>query len=266
MISKKEQSLTNVLRKRLTGAPRAVAEWLLRDAEVKCLQDYANTVSIKRLGFNDHGPVHMRAVAVNALIMLQLLRDAGVQLSLEKEDIGSFDDSTAAILIAAMLHDIGMSIGRELHERNAVALARPIIDRMLDDVYGADLQRRVVIRSLALECMLGHMATQRVHSLEAGVVLIADGCDMERGRARIPMLLTTESKVGDIHKYSAAAIEKVVIDKGTARPIRITVSMTDMVGFYQIEEVLFKKIDRSTIKSHIELYAGVSAAAMKCYL
>ncbi len=36
--------------------------------------------------------------------------------------------------------------------------------------------------------------------------LIADGCDMERGRARIPMMLNTESRVGDIHKYSATSI------------------------------------------------------------
>jgi len=266
MISKKEQSLTNAIRKRLTGAPRAVADWLLRDAEVKHLQDYANTVSIKRLGFNDHGPVHMRTVVLNALIMLELLRDAGVQLSLEKEEVGTLADSTAAILIACMLHDIGMSIGRELHERNAVALARPIIDRLLHDVYGNQLQRQIIIRSLAFECMLGHMATQRIHSLEAGIVLIADGCDMERGRARIPMLLTTESRVGDIHKYSSAAIRQVTIAKGTKRPIRITIAMTDTVGFFQIEEVLFKKIERSTIKPYIELYAGVAPDGMKCYL
>lgn len=111
-----------------------------------------------------------------------------------------------------------------------MTLACPIIDRLLDDVYGAQLQRRVVIRSLAMECMLGHMATQRVHSIEAGIVLIADGCDMECGRARIPMLLSTT------------------------------------VGFFQIEEVLFKKIERSTIKQYVELYAGVSPAQMKCYL
>lgn len=266
MISKKEQALTTALRKRLTGAPRAVADWLLQDPEVKYLQDYANTVSIKLLGFNDHGPVHMRAVALNALTMLDLLRAAGVQLSLEKEEAGTFEDSVSAILIACLLHDIGMSIGRELHERNAVTLARPIIDRLLEDVYGAQMQRRVVIRSLAMECMLGHMATQRVHSIEAGIVLIADGCDMEHGRARIPMLLTTESRVGDIHKYSSAAVREVVIDKGTKRPVRITVHMTDTVGFFQIEEVLFKKIERSTIKQYVELYAGVSPSQMKCYL
>ena len=266
MISKKEHALTKEILKRLNGPPRAVAAWLLNDAEVKQLQDYANIVSIKRLGFNDHGPVHMRVVAINALTIVTLLRNAGVPLTLEAEGAGTAEDSTVAILIAALLHDIGMSVGREHHERNAVTLARPIMDRLLAEIYPGRLATRVVIRSLAMECMLGHMATQRIHSLEAGVVLIADGCDMEKGRARIPMLLSTESRVGDIHKYSSAAIQDVTIDKGEKRPVRITITMSDMVGFFQIEEVLFKKINYSTVKPYIELFAGVSVADMKCYL
>lgn len=266
MISKKEHALNKEILKRLSGTPRAVAEWLLDDAEVKQLQDYANIVSIKRLGFNDHGPVHMRVVAINALTIVTLLHNAGVPLTLETEGAGTAEDSIVAILIAALLHDIGMSVGREHHERNAVTLARPIIDRLLADIYPARLATRVVIRSLAMECMLGHMATQRIHSLEAGVVLIADGCDMEKGRARIPMLLSTESRVGDIHKYSSAAIQDVTIDKGAKRPVRITITMSDTVGFFQIEEVLFKKINYSTVKPYIELFAGISAANMKCYL
>lgn len=39
--------------------PLKVVQLLIDDAEVQAIQDYANTVSIVRLGFNDHGPVHM---------------------------------------------------------------------------------------------------------------------------------------------------------------------------------------------------------------
>jgi len=265
MSSQKETTLSRQLLSRLDGTARRVAEFLLNDPEVKCLQDYANVVSIRRLGFNDHGPVHMRMVALNALTMLDLLRNAGVKLTLEQEEQGTFEDSTVAVLIAAFLHDAGMSIGRELHERNAIFLAYPIMERLLNETY-PDLHQRVVVRSLAMECMLGHMGTQKVHSLEAGVVLIADGCDMEKGRARIPMMLKTASKVGDIHKYSAAAIKRVTIGKGAERPIRITVLMTDMAGFFQIEEVFFTKINSSPVKPYIELHAGTSRETMKCYL
>jgi hypothetical protein len=248
------------------GTAHRTAEILLHDREIQSLQEYANIVSIKRLGFNDHGPVHMRSVVVNALIMADLLHQAGTKLSLEADEAGSYEDSQVALLCAGMLHDIGMTVGREDHEHASVELALPLLDRVLREVYGEDIERRVVVRSMVIECIVGHMATQRIHSLEAGLILIADGCDMEKGRARIPMMIATESRVGDIHKYSASAIEKVRIEKGAERPIRITIEMKDSVGFYQVEEVLFRKINSSPVKPLIELYAGVIGKKVKCYL
>ena len=67
----------------------------------------------------------------------------------------------------------------------------PVIERVLRAVYPDQEQKRVVIRSFAMEGIIGHMATRRIHSLEAGLILIADGCDMEKGRARIPLVLNT---------------------------------------------------------------------------
>jgi len=242
------------------------AELLFRDKEIQQLQDYANTVSIKRLGYNDHGPVHMKKVVLNGMIMVRLLSEAGIKLTLEEEESGDLEDSTIAVLIAAYLHDIGMTVGRDRHENSSAILAMPIIDRILKNVYSTSPEKPVILRSLIIEGILGHMATQQIHSREAGIILIADGCDMEKGRARIPMLISTESKVGDIHKYSAASIEKVSIEKGKNRPIKIAVTMNDSVGFFQIEEVLFRKINSSPIKEFIELYAGVINKKMKRYL
>ena len=110
------------------------------------------------------------------------------------------------------------------------------------------------------------MGSQRIHSLEAGVILVADGCDMKKGRARIPMIINQESRVGDIHKYSAAAIDDVRILPGHKLPILIEVDMSASVGFFQIEEVLMHKINVSPIKAYIELCAGVRGRDMKCYM
>ena len=44
------------------GLPLTVAKALMRDQEIEAVQNYANNVSIVRLGYNDHGPVHMRTV------------------------------------------------------------------------------------------------------------------------------------------------------------------------------------------------------------
>ena len=42
--------------------PLHVIRDLINDTEIQAVQDFANKVSITRLGFNDHGPVHMRTV------------------------------------------------------------------------------------------------------------------------------------------------------------------------------------------------------------
>ena len=266
MKSPKQFALEKKILNMLSGKALKAAEILIQDKEIQYLQDYANTVSIKRLHYNDHGPVHMRKVVLNSLVLLDLLNKAGIMLSLERENVGTFEDSKIAVLIASFLHDIGMTIGRENHEQVGVILAIPIIERILNSLYKDVLEKRVVLRSLITEGIIGHMGTQKIHSSEAGIILIADGCDMEQGRARIPMMLNTESKVGDIHKYSSSAVENVKIEKGKKRPIKITVSMKESVGFFQVEEVLFKKISSSPIKTYIELYAGVTGQKMKCYL
>jgi metal-dependent HD superfamily phosphatase/phosphodiesterase len=266
MSSQKQFNLEKKITDKLTGKALEAAEFLFNDEEIQHLQDYANTVSIKRLGFNDHGPVHMRQVMLNAVKMAELLQKAGIKLSLESDEIGTFEESIISILTAALLHDLGMSVGRDNHEMFSISLGLPIINRLTDYLFPGDLKKKVIIRSTITECIAGHMGTQKVHSLEAGIVLIADGCDMQKGRARIPMMIHSQSRVGDIHKYSSSAIEKVKITKGTEKPIKIDITMSESVGFFQVEEVLFPKITSSPIKAYLELYAAVEGAEKKRYL
>lgn len=248
--------------------PLLVVKELIDDPEIEAVQNYANNVSIVRFGFNDHGPVHMRTVCRNALKMLKILHNAGIKTSLETEQTGNFSDSATAVILAGFFHDFGMTIGRQDHELYSGILAQPIIDRILTKFLPekADLNRRVIIRSMAMEGIIGHMGTHRIHSIEAGLILIGDGCDMTKGRARIPMELNTKPTVGDIHKYSANSIEKVKIHQGSEKPIQIEVFMSSDVGFFQIEEVLIPKINSSPAKGFVELYAGVEGKEMKKYL
>jgi metal-dependent HD superfamily phosphatase/phosphodiesterase len=248
--------------------PLSVLKTLVSDPEIQAVQDYANDVSIVRLGYNDHGPVHMRTVTFNALQMLEILYKAKIPTSLQNEKDGSFTDSVTAVILASFMHDFGMTIGRQDHELYSSILALPIINRILESQLPGDqhLKRRVIIRSLAMEGIIGHMGTRKIHSIEAGLILIADGCDMTKGRARIPILLNAEPSVGDIHKYSANSIEKVEISSGAEKPIRIQITMSAEVGFFQIEEVLLQKINASPAKQYIELLAGVEGNQMKQYL
>jgi len=264
--SVKQVTLEKKVLKKLKGISYKIAEYIFADEEILALQDYANTVSIKRLGFNDHGPVHMLTATLNALTMLDLLEKAGIKLNLEKEGIGNIEDSRTVVLIATLLHDIGMTIARSGHEFMSVNLATPIVNRILELFYGNNIGKRVILRSMIIEGIFGHMATQPIHSLEAGLVLIGDGCDMEMGRARISQKLSDAAKRGDIHRYSSSAIKKVKLIKGELRPIKIVVEMTESVGFFQIEEVLYPKIQSSPVKKYIELAAGVIGEEMKQYL
>ena len=248
--------------------PLKVVQLLIDDAEVQTIQDYANTVSIVRLGFNDHGPVHMRTVCRNALKMLKIFYQAKIQTSLEKEQAGTFADSVTAVILASFFHDFGMTVGRQDHELYSAIIGQPIINSILKKVLPEekDLKRRVTIYAMAMEGIIGHMGTRKIHSVEAGIILVADGCDMTKGRARIPMEINTKPSVGDIHKYSANSIEKVKILAGEEKPIKIEVHMSAVAGFFQIEEVLLQKISCSPIKDFIELYAGVDDDEMKKYL
>jgi metal-dependent HD superfamily phosphatase/phosphodiesterase len=248
------------------GKAVKAAQLLMEDDEIQALQEYANNVSIKRLSYNDHGPVHMRTVALNSIIMMGLLRKAGIPTSLEVEECGNFEDSLIAVICAAIVHDLGMSIGRQDHELHSAYISYSILDRILRQIYTNDIQKMVMVRSLALEGISGHMGNRTIYSLEAGVLLVADGCDMKKGRARIPMALSMGPRVGDIHKYSANSIEDVRIQQGSEKPIRIDVLMSSEVGLFQIEEVLLQKIAASTAKQYIELYALVEGHESKRYL
>lgn len=248
--------------------PLRVMNALITDPEIQAVQEYANNVAIVRLGFNDHGPVHMRTVCRNALKMLRILHEAGVKTCLEAEQTGNIADSITAVMLAGFLHDYGMSIGRQDHELYSGIMAYSVINRILEECLPSpkDIDRRVAIRSLAMEGILGHMGGRKIHSLEAGLILIADGCDMTKGRARIPMEINTKPMVGDIHKYSANSIETVRISKGNDKPIKIEVTMSSDVGFFQIEEVLIPKINASPAKHLVELYANVVDQEPKKYL
>lgn len=262
----KKEELEHQILEGLTGVARAVAEHAFADHEILALQEYANVVSLKRLGINDHGPVHMRIAALNALNMLELLAADGIRLNLETESGLSTDECRVAVFLACMLHDVGMGVEREGHEEYGLMLAGPPLDRILQEHYPSSLRRRVAVRATVMEGIAGHMTTRRVTSLEAGLVLVGDGCDMEQGRSRIPLKLAIGPRIGDIHRYSASAVEDVEITKGDTRPIRILVTMSENAGFFQVEQVLFPKIKASPVMQYIELVAGIRGGELLRYM
>lgn len=103
------------------------------------------------------------------------------------------------------------------------------------------------------------MCNYKPTSLEARIIPVSDALDMEEGRARLPYKL----KGPDIHKFSALAIEKVEITKGSVKPVRVVVRMKNPSGTFQIEEVMMPKVRGSNAHEFLELYAKIGEEELK---
>ncbi|MEQ9103579.1 MAG: phosphohydrolase [Rhodothermales bacterium] len=264
--SPKEEQLDRALLSHTDGRLHEAVKAMVSDKEINLYHSYANVVSVRRLGYNDHGPVHARVTTYNALKLMRLLHEGGVETSLVAEDVATYEDSCFAVALGCFLHDLGMSVTRERHEWHSIILADKIITRYLDTFYPDDLAMQIVLRSVIHESIVGHMAHDRIHSLEAGVVLVADGTDMTRGRSRIPMNLERDPMVGDMHRYSANSITRVDLGPGANKPVRLTIQMNDVTGLFQIEEVLMTKVKASPIMPFLEIAAEISGQEPKLYL
>lgn len=227
---------------------------MIDDPVIAAIQNYANVVAIQRLGFNDHGPVHARIVCINALRVLELLEEGGIHPSIVSEEVGTLEDAKIAVFVSSFLHDLGMSVTRDNHEWHSVHIADRFLDQHLGRVY-EDEGRLWMMKSLINEAMIGHMGHYRINSVEAGVVMIGDGADCTKGRAQIPTQLAKNPMLGDIHRFSASAIESVNIGKGARKPVRIDVHMNSSAGLFQVEEVLIGKARVSPIMNFLEIAA-----------
>jgi uncharacterized protein len=222
----------------LTTDPRMTAHWGM-----------ANYLTVGRLNYNDHGPIHARVTGAYAMQILQLLIDAGAELDVVNSGAGDIDDAALVTLAGVMMHDIGNSLHRSGHEAMGVIMAQPILLDWLPTLY-PDIEQRTLIQNFVLSAIQCHDINPAPLYLEGAIVAVADGCDMTKGRARMPFDL---GKL-DIHAVSALAIEDVRIRPGDYRmPVEIEVVMSNSAGIFQVEETLVKKINATPLKKHVSV-------------
>ena len=238
----------------------AVIERVNADIELFTMWKCANINAVDRLGISDHGRVHVQIVANIGLKMLRLLQAAGITPSIVQHHGGSGmtqQDAEVVVVLGALMHDLGICVHRDEHEHHSLWLAERKLRELLDGLY--DIEGRTIIVAETLHTIVAHQRSQRCLTVEAGVVKVADALDMAKGRARIPF----EQGHINIHSASAAAIESVELSAGQDKPIHIRVNMLNSTGIYQIDELLKKKIQNSTIKDYIELVANIEAETEK---
>ena len=226
------------------------------DADLHAIWRCQNVTAVDRLGMSDHGPVHMQIVANLALRLLRLLAAKGVEPAVARDHGMGAEDAEVVVVLGALLHDSGMSIHRDDHERMSLFVALPKLQELLADVYPDPAPRRVLV-SETLHAIITHRSGGRPLTLEAGVVRLADALDMSQGRSRIAF---TAGHV-NIHSVSAAAVEKVTVGPGAVKPVRVDVRLSNAAGIFQIDELLGDKLKGSGLEPYVEVTAGVSGEA-----
>lgn len=227
------------------------------DDELYALWLAANVNAIERLGMTDHGPVHVKIVMNIATKLLRLLVDGGVQPAVVTNYALAADDAVVVVAAAALLHDVGMSIHRSDHEGFSLFIAQEKLRQLLAGIY--DEATATILRSEILHAIIAHRSGGRPLTLEAGVVRIADALDMAKGRSRIPV----EHGSVSIHSLSAAAIEAVQIERGTDKPVRLLVEMSNSAGVFQLDQLFREKLAGSGLEPYIELEARIEAEGEK---
>ena len=227
------------------------------DDELYTLWQAGNINAVKRLGMSDHGPVHFQIVTNIALKLLRLLLARGVQPSIVVDHNLSVEDAEVVVVLASLLHDIGMSIHRIDHEQYSLFMSMIKLRELLEGIY--DVPARTLLISETLHAMISHRSDGRPLTLEAGIVRVADALDMAEGRSRIPF---QEGKV-NIHSVSAAAIEKIRIEEGELKPIRIVVQMNNSAGIFQLDELLKNKLEGSGLEPYVEVEATIEGETEK---
>ena len=157
---------------------RRVLENVNADAQIKAWWHVSNVNAVLRLQINDHSWVHVQIVANIALRLLRLLVKHGVEPSLQRDYRLTADDSEVVVVLAAFLHDVGMSIHRRDHEDWSLFLAEPKMRELLEGVY--EEPELTVVVSEALQAITSHRADGEPLSLEAGVLRVADALTWRR--------------------------------------------------------------------------------------
>jgi metal-dependent HD superfamily phosphatase/phosphodiesterase len=230
---------------------KTILDFVDGDVELQTLWRCSNVLAIDRLGYNDHGPVHVKIVANGALKMLRLLVESGVEPSIKANYGMSIEDAEVVVVLASIMHDLGMAFVREAHEVYSVPLALGIMSRCLPVFYSTE--QATIVSSEVVHAIISHHAPDRPLTIEAGVVKVADGLDMEGGRARIPY----EAGRMNIHSVSAIAIDRVKIEEGKDRPITLRIEMSNPAGIFQVDDLLGAKIKGSGIERYIHVEAVI---------
>jgi len=205
-------------------------EWVNGNDELYATWVSANVTAIERLGMSDHGPVHVKIVMNLGVRLIRLLMDGGVEPAVTTSFGLGREDAELVVALAALFHDLGMSIHRADHESYSLFLADGFLKELLPALY--DVRTATVLRSEVLHAIIGHRS---------------------EGSPLIPF----EAGSVSIHSVSAAAVERVHLTAGETKPVRIGIELSNSAGIFQLDQLFRNKLRGSGLEPYIELEASL---------
>jgi metal-dependent HD superfamily phosphatase/phosphodiesterase len=227
------------------------------DRQLKAWWHVSNVNAVVRLEINDHSWVHIQLVANISLKLLRELTKHGVEPSVVRDYGMTNDDAEVVVVLAALMHCVGMSVHRRGHEDFSLFLSEPKMRELLDGIY--EEPDRTVVISEVLQAITSHRADGEPLALEAGILRVADALDMAKGRSRIPF----ERGSVTMHSLSAAAIDEVRIEDGDEKPVKIEIVMNNSSGLFQVDGLLKAKLRGSGLEPYVEVIAHIDTESEK---
>lgn len=226
-----------------------VLAYVHEDEEIQAYLDAQNVNPVTRKGYNDHGSKHIEIVRNRALRLYDLLKAGDVSFNGATDQGLEEADEAVIVALAATLHDIGHVVHRDDHSYYSIPLAADLLDRLLPEFY--DTADAVRVKAEVLHAILCHHTEEQPLTTEAGVIRVADGLDMERGRSRIPY----ERGGRGINTISSQAIQAVSLEPGEDTPVLVEIKMHNAAGVYQVDNLLKEKLEHSMLEDSIRIVA-----------
>ncbi|MEM3615297.1 MAG: phosphohydrolase, partial [Candidatus Methanomethylicia archaeon] len=141
---------------------------LERSREIQTLLRMSNTMAVKRMRYNDHGPIHSKITSGAALEILKIISKHKMPNMIIDHGM-SMEDAEIVILFGAYLHDIGNCIHRIQHPLHGCYITERQIQRMLKRLY-SNLEEILKVKCEILHCIYSSDDEIQCLSLEAGIV------------------------------------------------------------------------------------------------
>ncbi len=191
---------------------QALVERIDADEELRQLWRCANVNAGERCGLGDHGETHARIVANAGLRLLRILLEAGHRSGVVDGHNLARADAEVVVVLAAALHDIGLSVSFADPGGAGLLLAHAKAAQLLDGLYHP--AERTALSAEILHALHAHHQKSASLTLEASVLTTADVLDLSKGRVG-----AAEGETDDV--------ESVHITRGVSRPVRVEIHLGD---------------------------------------